>query len=67
MWGQANRVSFLQRKDEIPYYFDEDDVLHIFSVIANIKHLAMFQTLFYGCLRATELCNLDDEDVDLII
>ncbi|MGD0953433.1 MAG: hypothetical protein ABR985_13755 [Methanotrichaceae archaeon] len=65
--GRANRVSFLQRKDEIPYYFDEDDVLHIFSVIANIKHLAMFQTLFYGCLRATELCNLDDEDVDLII
>ena len=42
-------------------------MLHIFSVIANIKHLAMFQTLFYGCLRATELCNLDDEDVDLII
>lgn len=65
MWGEQIEYPFLQRNDEIPYYFDEEDVLRIFSVITNIKHLAMFQTLFYGCLRATELCNLDDEDVDL--
>jgi integrase/recombinase XerD len=65
MWGEKIEYHFLQRNDEIPYYFDEDDVLHIFSVMANIKHLAMFQTLFYGCLRASELCNLDDGDVDL--
>ena len=25
----------------------------------------MLQTLFYGCLRASELCNLDDRDLDL--
>jgi len=25
----------------------------------------MFKTGFYGCLRASELCNLDLEDVDL--
>lgn len=25
----------------------------------------MLQTLFYGCLRASELCNLNDEDLDL--
>jgi integrase/recombinase XerD len=65
MWGEQIEYPFLQRNDEIPYYFDEEDVMRIFSVIANIKHLAMFQTLFYGCLRATKLCNLDDEDVDL--
>lgn len=37
----------------------------IFATIQNLKHLAMLQVLFYGCLRATELCNLNDEDVDL--
>ena len=36
-----------------------------FSVIENIKHLAMMETLFYGCLRVSELCNLNDEDLDL--
>jgi integrase/recombinase XerD len=25
----------------------------------------MFQVLFFACLRASELCNLDDEDLDL--
>jgi len=25
----------------------------------------MLQTLFYGCLMASELCNLDDCDLDL--
>jgi integrase/recombinase XerD len=65
MWGEKIEYAFLKRNDEIPYYFDEEDVLRVFSVIHNIKHLAMIQTLFYGCLRATELCNLDDNDVDL--
>jgi integrase/recombinase XerD len=39
--------------------------LRIFSVINNIKHFAMLQTIFYGCLRASELCNLDDNDLDI--
>jgi len=25
----------------------------------------MLKTLFYGCLRASELCNLDDSDINL--
>jgi integrase/recombinase XerD len=65
MWEERLEYIFLKRNDEIPYYFDEEDVLRIFSVIHNIKHLAMLHTLFYGCLRTTELCNLDDSDVDL--
>lgn len=65
MLGDAIKLPFMKRNDEIPYYFDEDDVLRIFSACHNIKHLAMLQTLFYGCLRASELCNLDDADVDL--
>lgn len=65
MWGEQIEYPFLTRNDEIPYYFDEEDVLRIFSVIHNIKHLAMLQTIFYGCLRASELCNLDDSDIDM--
>ncbi len=55
---------FLDRNDNLPYYFDEDDVLKIFSSCRNLKHLAMLKTLFYGCLRASELCNLDLPDLD---
>ena len=55
----------LRSNDAIPYYFDEEDVLAIFSVCSNIKHLAMLQTLFYGCLRSSELCKLDDKDLNL--
>ena len=59
--------SFIKLKpfDGVPYYFDEDDVLKIFSVCTNIKHLAMLQTLFYGTLRSSEMCRLEDKDVDL--
>jgi len=58
-------MPFMKRNDDIPYYFDEDDVLRVFSVCHNIKHLAMLQTLFYGCLRSSELCKLEDNDLDL--
>lgn len=65
MLGQEIDLPFLKRNDELPFYFDQDDVLRIFSACHNLKHLAMLQTLFYGCLRASELCNLDDRDLDL--
>jgi len=55
----------LERNDSLPYYFDESDVLKIFSVCNNIKHLAMLKTLFYGCLRSGELSKLEDKDLDL--
>ncbi|MGA9098422.1 MAG: tyrosine-type recombinase/integrase [Methanotrichaceae archaeon] len=65
MIGEDVSFPFVKRNNNLPYYFDEDDVLKIFSVCHNLKHFAMLQTLFYGCLRASELCNLDDSDVDL--
>ena len=65
MLGNPVDLPFLKRNDEIPYYFDQDDILQIFGACNNIKHLAMLKTLFYGSLRASELCNLNDEDVDL--
>jgi integrase/recombinase XerD len=55
---------FLKPNDAIPYFFNEEDVSRIFQVIHNLKHYAMLQLMFFGCLRASELCSLNDEDVD---
>lgn len=65
MRGQKISFPFVKPKNTIPYYFDESDISKIFSVCHNLKHYAMLQTLFYACLRASELCNLDDQDIDL--
>lgn len=65
MLGQEVKFPFLKRSNTIPYWFTADEVTCIFDQINNIKHLAMFKTAFYGCLRASELCHLDLEDVDL--
>ena len=65
MIGEKIEVKRLEPNNQIPHYFDKDDVIKIFSVIQNIKHLAMLQTVFYACLRASELCNIDVPDIDL--
>lgn len=65
MLGEQLSFPYLQLRESIPYYFSEDDVLRIFGTITNFKHLAMFGTLFYACLRASELCALNVEDVDI--
>jgi integrase/recombinase XerD len=65
MLGEEFSFPFLKRNNQIPHFFDAEDVQRIFDVIDNLKHLALLQTAFYGCLRASEVCNLDDEDLDL--
>jgi integrase/recombinase XerD len=65
MLGQDLSFKFIKPNNTIPYYFDETDIARIFGVCMNLKHLAMLKTMFYGSLRATELCNLDDSDIDL--
>jgi integrase/recombinase XerD len=65
MLGEKVEIPYLTRSDMITYYFSEDDITRFFEVISNLKHLCMFQVLFFGCLRAGELCALDDDDLDL--
>jgi site-specific recombinase XerD len=65
MLGQDIKFPFLKRTNEIPYFFASSEVNEIFYQINNIKHLAMFKTAFYACLRASEICNLDVEDINL--
>ncbi len=55
---------YLKPNNTIPYFFNEQDVTKIFSAIHNLKHYCMLMLMFYGCLRASELCSLNDEDID---
>ncbi|MGA9100133.1 MAG: tyrosine-type recombinase/integrase [Methanotrichaceae archaeon] len=65
MYGEEVTYKFLKVNDQIPYFFDEEDVTKIFSVIRNYKHYAMLNVLFYGALRVSELCALNIDDIDL--
>ena len=64
MFGESIELPFMNRNENLPYFFDEEDVLKIFGVCNNMKHKTMLTVLFYASLRSTELCNLDDKDVD---
>jgi integrase/recombinase XerD len=58
------KLHFMRLNNSLPYYFDQMDILRIFNVCNNIKHLCMLKVLFFGCLRSGELCNLDVPDYD---
>jgi integrase/recombinase XerD len=64
MIDQPIKLSFLKLNNSLPYYFDETDILKIFSVCSNLKHYCMLKVLFFGCLRSGELCKLDVSDYD---
>jgi integrase/recombinase XerD len=65
MLGDEMKLPLLKNNEHLPFYFDEDDMNCIFMACRNLKHFAMLQTLFFGCLRASELCHLEDRDLDL--
>lgn len=65
MLGENISVTRLEPNNKIPHFFTAEEIYKIFSVIPNLKHLAMLKTLFYACLRASELCALNDDDIDL--
>jgi integrase/recombinase XerD len=64
MIDQPIKLPFLKLNNSLPYYFNEADILRIFSVCGNLKHYCMLKVLFFGCLRSGELCNLDVSDYD---
>lgn len=66
MQGEDFQFKFLDANKTLPYFFDQDDVIKIFTAARqNIKHLAMLKVLFYCSLRASEICGLEDKDVNL--
>lgn len=48
----------------IPTVLSIDEVIRMFEVTINIKHLAIIQTMFYHGLRRSELINLKISDID---
>jgi site-specific recombinase XerD len=65
MLGESVSITRLEPNNKIPHFFTAEEIFKIFSVISNLKHLEMLKTLFYACLRASDLCALNDEDLDL--
>ena len=64
MNGQNVTFKCVNPRNTIHYWFDEMDILKIFSVMNNIKHYAMLQIAFFASIRASEVCDLDLEDVN---
>lgn len=60
----STRAYCFKPNNTIPYYFDEENLAKILNSFNNIKSLD-FKTIFHASLRASEVCNLDDADVDL--
>lgn len=65
MNGDEVDFPYLPTNNKLPYYLSSDDVLKILSVIPNLKHYSMICLSFYCMLRASELTNLNDSDIDL--
>ncbi|MCK9439838.1 MAG: tyrosine-type recombinase/integrase [Methanothrix sp.] len=65
MNGEEFAFKMLPVNNTLPFYFDEEDVHDIFIAAShNIKHLSMLKVLFYCCLRASEICKLEDKDIN---
>jgi integrase/recombinase XerD len=65
MLGEEVSYRRLNPNNYIPYYFTADEVQKIFDVCDNLKHFAMLNVIFYGALRASELCSINDEEINL--
>ncbi|MCX6668209.1 MAG: hypothetical protein NTV25_00155 [Methanothrix sp.] len=65
MNGEGVDLPYLKLDNKLPYFLTADNILEILSGITNLKHYAMISLSFYCMLRASEVCNLDDSDLNL--
>ncbi len=63
--GLELKLPYLKPNNQVPYFFDENDVVAILNSCTNFKHFAMLNLMFHCMLRVSDLCNLEDRDVDL--
>jgi len=63
--GAELELPYFKPNSQIPYFFDEKDVAAIFNSCANLKHYTMLNLMFHCMLRISDLCNLQDDDIDL--
>jgi integrase len=65
MNGEEVELPYLKVNNKLPYCRSQDDILKILSIIPNFKHYTIISLCFYCMLRASELINLNDCDIDL--
>lgn len=53
-----------RKQSKIPEVLSQQEVKRLFSVISNIKHKAILQTIYSGGLRMSEVLNLKVNDID---
>lgn len=53
-----------RKQNKIPDVLSQNEVRKLFSVITNIKHKAILQTIYSGGLRMSEVLNLKVCDID---
>lgn len=63
--GLDLKLPYLKPNNQVPYFFSENDVAAILNSCKNFKHFAMLKLMFHCMLRVSDLCNLEDGDVDL--
>ena len=63
--GLELKLPFLKPNNQVPYFFDENDVAAILNCCTNFKHYAMLNLMFHCMLRVSDLCNLEDGDLEL--
>jgi integrase/recombinase XerD len=63
--GLELKLPYLKPNNQVPYFFNENDVAAILNSCINFKHYAMLNLMFHCMLRVSDLCNLEDGDVDL--
>ena len=65
--GQVEKVQSVKRpkaKTKLPVVFSEEEVEIFLNCIRNIKHRAIFMTIYSGGLRAGEVCRLKINEID---
>jgi len=63
--GLEIELPYLKPNNQVPYFFDENDVAAILNSCTNFKHYVMLNLMFHCMLRVSDLCNLEDGDIDL--
>jgi len=63
--GLELNLPYLKPNNQVPYFFEENDVALILNSCTNTKHYAILNLMFHCMLRVSDLCNLEDGDIDL--
>lgn len=62
-WNDEN-IPRTKRRKKLPVVLSPEEVNAIFAATKNIKHKAIFMTIYSAGLRISEVCNLKIADID---